>query len=100
MRAFLKNFRVEALYDRVRKQLKGFGGSGFRAKEVLSDVLDKCDLFIDRDADRENAKQQYHKLVVIGIGPCRTANWLFNQPFDYMEDEPADVKDQHYIPVL
>ena len=61
-------------------QTKSFGGAGFRAKEVLCDLVEVVDLWLDL-SKRQIVGDQFLETTVIGVGPCRAANWLLNLPF-------------------
>ena len=50
--------------------------------------------------DVESIRQQYMKVAVIGVGPCRTTNYLFNRPFFLNEKMPAKKKNAIYLPLL
>ena len=91
---------VENFMKYLRK-ISGFGGSGFRAKEILMDVIDNITLVTPHNTARRDAlRAQYMSFSVLGIGPCRVANWLFNMPYRFLEDVDPKFKETVYLPVL
>ena len=97
--AFCRDLDVEALLLGIRA-VPGFDGSGFRAKEILCDFLDNADLFVEDATELADVKAAYKKVVVLGVGPCRTCNWLFNRPFDFCEQAPKKERVDNYVPAL
>lgn len=89
---------VQTLLEGIRG-ITGFGGSGFRAKEILVDILDCADIFLSSD-ELDCVKTMYENTLVIGVGPCRTANFFFNKPFSYHEKTSPETKESWYIPAL
>jgi hypothetical protein len=77
----------------------GYGGTGFRAKEILMDLMDNLQLWCHDDTGAK-LLSQYSSCSVIGIGPCRTVNWLLNLPFRFMEDLDPKAKEPFYLVVL
>jgi hypothetical protein len=77
----------------------GYGGTGFRAKEILMDLMDNLQLWCHDDTGAK-LLSQYSSYSVIGIGPCRTVNWLLNLPFRFMEDLDPKAKEPFYLVVL
>lgn len=75
--AFLKNYSVCALLESVRG-ISGYGGSGFRAKELVNDVVDNLvpgRFVIEGSLVHERICADWMKVTVIGVGPCRTVNY-------------------------
>ena len=68
---------VETLLSSLQ-EISGFGGSGFRAKEILCDVLDNAAIFLTT-AEAIVVQEAYMEVMVIGVGPCRVCNWLYNK---------------------
>jgi hypothetical protein len=79
--------------------IKGYGGSGFRSKELLCDFLDHMYLFLS-GGELNEVMQAYRQVTVIGVGPCRTTNYLFNRQFFLNERAPSKKKWEIYFPLL
>ena len=95
---FLKSLDVGALLRDMRL-IPGFGGSGFRSKEILCDFVEHADLFLP-ETDLQTVQTDYRGVLVIGVGPCRTVNYLFNLPFLLNEQMAADPKNALYMPAI
>ena len=81
--SFLERFDVSELMERMRA-VPGYGGTGFRAKEVVSDLVDNlvpAGFVADGSVAHEQIKKDWHRVTVIGVGPCRTVNYLFGYNF-------------------
>ena len=65
----------------------GYGGTGFRAKEILMDLMDNLQLWCHDDTGAKLLSQ---------YSPCRTVNWLLNLPFRFMEDLDPKAKEPFY----
>jgi len=97
---FLRDADVGRLLKNVRENLPGFNGTGFRAKEVVVDVADNCALYMDDAGKRAQVATTHDKVLVMGVGPCRTANWLFNKPFLFLMDRSMKEKEKAFVPAL
>ena len=86
------------LHD-IRKKVKGYDGTGFRTKEVLVDILDNSHLFLD-EAAQKKVHADYKFIAVMGVGPQRACNWLFNKPFLYLMDLSLKQRQEHFLPAL
>ena len=88
-----------AEFLRALRRVPGYGGSGFRAKEVFCDSLDNIDLFLPLEV-LSAVRQQYAAIDVIGVGPCRVVNYFFNKPFFFNEHLDNKKKEAIYVPLL
>ena len=84
---FLASHNVQKLLEHIMR-VPGYRGSGFRAKECLVDILENSREIIG-ESRWPSVWEQICVIVVIGVGPVRTINWIFNRPF-YVEhrEEP------------
>lgn len=95
---FFASYEVQALLDALMK-VPGFGGSGFRSKELLCDFVDHMHIFLSAEP-LASVNQQYSEIVVIGVGPCRTCNYFYNLPFLHNEKMNGSEKTALYKPAL
>ena len=83
-------FSVQGLLDALM-QMPGYGGSGFRSKEVLPDVIENCRGIVGEQAWLQ-VWLAYWAVVVVGVGPVCTINCFFNRPFFWMcNKRPAEL---------
>lgn len=81
----------------------GYGGSGFRSKEVVSDVMDNllpAGFFDEESVAYEAISAEWFSTSVLGVGPCRTVNYLFGYPFFQYEKLDPDSKGPLYLELL
>jgi len=100
--ASLKKYSVRSLLESVRG-ISGYGGSGFRAKELVNDVVDNLVLggFVNEGSlVRDSIRAEWMNVTVIGIGPCRTVNYMFGYFFNMYEDMAANSKWDLYVELL
>jgi hypothetical protein len=95
---FFMHFSVPLRLADLRK-IKGYGGSGFRAKEVLVDCIDNVFDMLTPD-EVVIVTESYRTALVIGVGPCRSVNWLFGRPFYFNEEVRGLAKEELYEPAL
>ncbi|CAK0852164.1 unnamed protein product, partial [Prorocentrum cordatum] len=65
--AFAKDLDVPKFFEGLQS-VRGYSGSGFRAKELLCDFVD-C-LSHALGGDLSGVQEQYKLVTVIGVGPC------------------------------
>ena len=80
------------------RSVSGFRGTGFRAKEILMDIFSVADLWAEPGSIRDELMKQYGEIVVLGVGPVRTMNFLMNLPFRQGSDMAVDEMERMYIP--
>ena len=84
---------IEALAAGVRR-ISGFGGKGFRMKEIILDVAE-----VTR-SERQEIDEQLLDFAVVGPGPRRTLNFINNRRFFDNEFDHSPAAEAMYIEEL
>eukprot|EP00973_Karenia_brevis_P095037 12425380-Karenia_brevis.AAC.1 len=99
---FFQNFDMGCILTSLMK-IPGYGGSGFRAKEIVHDLYDsltQCNILQNQSDDYKKAHKSFFALSVIGVGPCRTVNYLFGYKFRMFETLVPQLKVNLYVELL
>ena len=88
----------QTFLDKLRT-VPGFNGSGFRAQEILVDVVENS-LHLFEESQRKLVQAKFAEVHVIGVGPCRVANWMLGRAFFLNETMLPIAKEKVYLPVL
>jgi len=95
--ALIYDANVVVAFQHIRN-VGGFDGTGFRAKEILMDLFSVVELWTEAGHLREMLLAQYRDIIVLGVGPVRTMNFLLNLPFRQGSDMSVQDLEREYLP--